>query len=72
MSYTNCYFGNEGWEASGNGALLRTQVKLWLAIITMSKSEASDKINMDKRKLNVSKSHERRYSSLEITVVFKL
>ena len=56
MSYSNCYFGNEGWEARGNGALLRIQAKLRLEIIPISENEASDKTNMDKRKLNILKS----------------
>ena len=56
MFYSNCYFGNEGWEARGNGALLRIQAKLRLEIIPISENEASDKTNMDKRKLNILKS----------------
>ena len=56
MSYSNCYFGNEGWEARGNGALLSIQAKLRLEIIPISETEASDKTNMDKRKLNIRKS----------------
>jgi hypothetical protein len=56
MSYSNCYFGNERWEARGNGALLRIQAKLRLETTAISEIEASDKINMDKRKLNISKS----------------
>ena len=56
MSYSNCYFGNGGWEARGNGALLRIKAKLRLETVAMSEIETSDKINMDKRKLNISKS----------------
>ena len=48
MSYSNCYFGNEGWEARGNGALLRIQANLRLVIIPISETEASDKTNTGK------------------------
>ena len=72
MSYSNCYFVNGGWEARGNGALLKIQAKLRLEIIPISESEASDKTNKGKRKLNIRKSRKVRYDSLEKIVVFKL
>ena len=53
------------WEARKNGALLRTQAKLALVIMLTFKSGASDKTHKGKRKLNVCKSRNFQYNSLE-------
>ena len=59
------------WKARGNGAFLRTQAKLALAITLTSKIGTSDTTDKGKRKLNACKSRKQRHNRLEKVVVLQ-
>jgi hypothetical protein len=72
MSYSKLLLRKREVESKRKRRTSEDTGKIGLEIITISEIEASDKINMDKRKLNILKSRKDKYNSLEIIVVFRL